>query len=411
MNPEFDIVIVGGGLVGATLACALGGADLKVAVVERMSPQAPPSTGVDVRVSALTLASQRILEGVGAWPHSQSARLAPVRALQIWEAAGGRGGIRYDAADIGEPNLAYIVENSVAHAALLARLQQFTNVHWICPVAVTAVGVTESSVVVTLADGRGLRTRLLVGADGPDSAVRVAAGIGTHVLDFKQKAIVAWVATELPHGDTAWQRFLPTGPLAFLPLADARMCSIVWSADAILAEELMALTEPAFCARLQEAFDERLGTVQLLGARAAFPLVATHARAYVAARVALIGDAAHSVHPLAGQGVNLGMLDAAVLAEVVRTAHRQKKDIGAFGVLRRYERWRKADNVAMLAATTGLKYLFGNDLPLASSARAIGMRLANRATPIKNIIMRRVSGLDGDLPALARRGSLKCVSK
>jgi 2-octaprenylphenol hydroxylase len=214
---------------------------------------------------------------------------------------------------------------------------------------------------------------------------------------------VAMVAVEEPRRHVAWQRFLPTGPLAFLPLPDSRY-SIVWSVDAPRAEDLLAQDDATFLESLQAAFGERLGCMRSSSARLAFPLRRAHAQRYTAPRVALIGDAAHTVHPLAGQGVNLGLLDAAVLAEVLSDAHRAGRDIGSLATVRRYERWRKGDNLAMLVLTDGLKRLFGSSVPVLTQLRNTGLDLTNAVTPLKRILMRHAAGLAGDLPKLARRG-------
>jgi len=398
----YDVVIIGGGMVGAALACALGDTALKVAVLDHAPAAAPADHSYDQRVSAITLASQAFFENVGAWDGMARRRVSPVRKMHVWS-EGGDGAIHFDAAEIGEACLAWIIENSVIRNALLERLQHFTNVHYLCPVQVQDIHLAGEAATLTLNDGRRLRTRLLVGADGADSAVRHAAGIETQSFNLDQKSIVATVVTGKPHEQVARQRFLATGPLAFLPLDDPRTCSIVWSADSARAQQLLALDGVSFIGELQHAFGDTLGKIETIGPRAAFPLALSHAKTYTAARVALIGDAAHTVHPLAGQGVNLGFLDAAALAEVLLDAAAGEKDIGAHLLLRRYERWRKGGNLSMVAVTGGFRYLFGNDLPLVTQLRNVGLELTNSVTPMKNFIMRRASGLEGDLPKLARR--------
>jgi 2-octaprenylphenol hydroxylase len=402
MKSSYDIVIVGGGMVGAALACALGNSALKVVVLDRSPAVSPPEKDYDQRVSALTLASRTLFENLGAWEGMARRRVSPVREMQVSSGAGS-GSIHFNAAEIGEPALAYIVENSVIRTALIERLRQFTNVHHLCPVEIVDITLADNGAVVTLKDGRSLQAKLLVGADGADSEVRRAAGIETQALNLHQKSIVATVTTEKPHAAAARQVFLTTGPLAFLPLGEPHTCSIVWSADTARADQLLALDDTAFIAELQQAFGSSLGKIQTLGPRAGFPLVLSHAKAYTAPHLALAGDAAHTVHPLAGQGVNLGFLDAATLAEVLLDAAAKQKDIGAHAVLRRYERWRKGDNLTMVSITGGFKYLFGNELPVVSQLRNWGLDLTNAVTPIKNLIMRRASGLEGDLPKLARR--------
>jgi len=418
MKSNYDIVIVGGGMVGAALACALGSSSLKVAVLDRTPPAAPDkdydvqgrtnaaSAGragaADQRVSAITLASQTFFENVGAWEGMARRRVSPVREMQVWS-EGGSGAIHFNAAEIGEPCLAWIIENSIIQMALIERLHQFTNVHYLCPVEVVDITLADNSAAVMLKDGRLLQARLLVGADGADSAARRAAGIETQSLNLNQKGIVATVTTEKPHEQIARQRFLATGPLAFLPLDEPHTCSIVWSADNARAGQLLVLDDAAFISELQAKFGEALGKIKTVSPRAGFSLALSHAKDYTAPHMALIGDAVHTVHPLAGQGVNLGFLDAATLAEVLLDAAAKQKNIGMHGVLRRYERWRKGDNFAMVSITGGFRYLFGNDLPVVSQLRNWGLDLTNAATPVKNFIMRRASGLEGDLPKLARR--------
>jgi 2-polyprenylphenol 6-hydroxylase len=395
----YDVVIVGAGMVGALLACALGDSPLKVAVLERQRPAPPPLADYDLRVSALTLAAHAMLDAVGAWPGVAQRRCAPVRAMRVWEADAE---IRFDAAEIGEPYLAYIVENSVIVAALHERLPQFTNVHFLTGTDIAALSVADVA-QLTLTDGRRLSARLLVAADGADSDVRRRLGIEIQRTEMTQQAIVATVRSDCAHEDIARQVFLPSGPLALLPLPDPSTCSIVWSADAPRAAELLALDEAAFALALTQAIDGQLGRIELLSRRLAFPLALAHAERYVSERVALIGDAAHTVHPLAGQGANLGLLDAAALAEVVLDAVAARRDIGAHHMLRRYERWRKGDNLAMIAATGGFKYLFGNDRSAVGRLRRVGLAAMDRLTPLKNMTIRRASGLVGDLPQLARR--------
>lgn len=399
MITHYDVVIVGGGSVGATLACALADSRLKIALLDSRVPVATPAADYDVRVSALTLASRTLFENLGVWTGIQRRRVAPVEAMQVWEQASA---IRFDAADIGEPCLAYIVENSVVQQALLERLHAFTNVDCLWPVEIKTIEPGAASVAVTLRDGRELQARLLVGADGSESTVRAAAGIACRRFDLQQQGIVATVRTERPHDRAARQRFLPSGPLAFLPLSDPNACSIVWSADTARATALLALDDGVFLAELQDAFGDALGRIVSVGPRQAFPLALMHARAYTAARVALVGDAAHTVHPLAGQGVNLGLLDAATLAECVAAAATRTRDIGAPAVLRRYERARKRDNAGMLAVTGGFKYLFGNEWTWVRRLRNLGLGATDALPPVKRFIMRRASGIRGDLPTLAK---------
>lgn len=399
----YDVIVVGAGMVGATLACALGASQLKVALIEGRPPvDFDPHGEYDLRVSAITLASRAIFENLGAWPRMVARRVSPLREMRVWD-ADGEHGLHLDSAELGEAELGYIIENRVVAAGLWDRLRELPEVTLYCPASLAGLTVGAQMAEVDLSDGRRLRAPLLVGADGARSQVRALAGIATRGWGYEQDAIVGTVRTEERHRHTAWQRFLATGPLAFLPLTEPHLCSIVWSCTRPRAAELMALDDAAFLQALHTAFGDALGDIQTIGARAAFPLALSHAEHYVLPRLALIGDAAHTVHPLAGQGVNLGLGDAAVLAQVVDEARRARRDIGALPTLRRYERWRKGDNLGMLGVTDAFQQFFGGpSLPWAPLRQA-GLRAFDQAAPAKRWIMARAMGLSGDLPALARR--------
>ncbi len=399
---DFDVVIVGGGMVGATLACALGGSPLKVAVLERADPDmAWPREEYDIRVSALTHASMRIFEAVGAWEGMKARRVAPYQAMHVWDSTGS-GAIHFDADDLGEPNLGHIVENSVVLGALRQRMAQFENVELISPAELTALERDTDKARLTLAGGRTLETALVVGADGLGSRVREAAGITTTGWAYDQHALTATVRTSKTHEEACWQRFAPDGPLAFLPLPEPNLSSIVWSTSPEHARALLEMEPSAFLDELQTAFGDRLGRMEAVGPRGVYPLALQHADAYCTDRVVLVGNAAHAIHPLAGQGLNLGTLDAAALAEVLLNADRGHRDIGSLSVLRRYERWRKGDNVAVTAAMDGFKRLFGSELTPVRWARNFGLKLTDSAGPVKNTLVRRAMGLSGDLPRIAR---------
>ncbi len=397
----YDLVVVGGGMVGCTLAAACSEQGLSIAVLEVRPPAREwPPGDVDLRVSAVNRASQRILSHVGAWGRMVELGVNPYRQMEVWDAVGG-GSICFDSADLGEPDLGHIVENRVIQLALWERLERAPDVDLLCPARISDLALDDRRASVTLHDGRGLTARLLVGADGRDSLVRQLAGIATHGWDYDQRAIVALVRTERPHEETAWQRFLPTGPLAFLPLADGR-CSIVWSVKDSRADELLAMSDAAFRAALEESFDRRLGDILEVGPRASFPLRLQHAKAYGQARLALVGDAAHALHPLAGQGLNLGLLDAAEFAAAIARAQTLGRDIGSRAVVRRYERARRGNNMLMLAAMDGFKRAFSNELPPLAALRSLGLRLTDRAMPLKRLLGEMALGTVGERPPLAR---------
>jgi 2-octaprenylphenol hydroxylase len=399
---KFDVIVVGGGMVGAALACALAPHGIRVAVIEVREPQRTwPAGETANRVSALSRASQHVLEHLGAWPRMTALGVTSYRAMYVWD-AGGSGHIRFDSAEVGEPDLGHIVENRVTQLALWERLEALESVTLLCPARVRGFELSEECARVRLEDGSELQAALLVGADGRDSATRERAGIVTHGWDYDQHALVANVVHELSHEATAWQRFRPTGPLAFLPLAGGRSSSIVWSTSPQQARELLELEQSAFCAELGKAFGHRLGRVVESGPKGVFPLRLQHAERYVQQRLALVGDAAHTLHPLAGQGVNLGFMDAAALADVVLEAAVRDRDPGALHTLRRYERARKGANIAMLGAMDAFKRLFSNDAVPLRLLRNAGLDLVDRATPLKNLFLRRALGAGGELPSLAR---------
>lgn len=398
-DDRFDVVIQGAGMVGLVLAGALAPLGLRLALLDARPIQRWRAGDRELRVSAVTVVTERILRRLDVWHELARARISPFRAIQVWDAV-GHGSVLFDSAQLGEPHLGHIIENGLIQTVLYDRLQDRDNLTTIIPAAVAAVQADADRTVVCLNDGRRLETRLLVGADGAGSSVRRLCGIGLDRRDYGQSGLVTTVRTERHHGEVARQRFLPSGPLAFLPLADGR-CSIVWSQPIAQAERRLQLDEQTFVAELTEASGGLLGRVEEADARAAFPLRRQRARSYVAPRVALVGDAAHVIHPLAGQGANLGMLDAAVLAEEIERAHRAERDIGGIAALRRYERRRKGDNLLMQSAMDGFHYLFGNDLPWLALPRSLGLTAVDRAPPLKAYFMRRAMGLGADLPSLA----------
>jgi len=402
---EFDILVVGAGMVGAAFACACLDKGLSIGLVEAQGPErAWPRGEIGLRVSAVNRASQRILERLGAWERIRALGANPYREMHVWDAVGG-GSIHFDSAEIGAGDLGHILDNRAVQLALWERLEGAPEVDLLCPAAIADITpvpeLSPDPIRLDLEDGRRLAARLLVGADGRDSRVRGRAAIATHGWLYDQRAIVANLEVGEWHRDTAWQRFLPTGPLAFLPLADGR-CSIVWSVTESLAAELMALEEAEFRLRLQEAIGGRLGAIGAIGPRADLGLRMQHAERYVKPRLALVGDAAHSLHPLAGQGVNLGFLDAAALAAALDEARAARRDIGGLWTLRRYERARRGDNALMLAAMDGFKRLFSNRLLPLAAVRSAGLTMVDHLLPLKRLFMQHAMGLGTDLPPLAR---------
>lgn len=387
--------MAGGGLTGLVAAASLARAGLEAAVLEGRERGAEG----DGRVSALTVGSERILRRLGVWERITGA--APFRRMRVWEASGGAE-IRFDAHAVGAEHLGHIVENRVVVEALEGAVDSL-GVAWSRPsrVAGLALGRGEVTVELDRSWGRSrMRAGFLVGADGGGSLVRKLAGIPVRGRDYRQLGIVCSVRPERHHRDTAWQVARPAGPLAFLPLPEG-LCSIVWSTAREHAEYLLALPDDAFRRELETAFESRLGAIEWAGPRAGFPLRAVRAATYSAPRVALAGDAAHTIHPLAGQGVNLGILDAAVLAEVAAEAAARGRDPGGRAALLRYERRRKGHNLAVGLAVDGFDRLYRARGRPVRDLRNAGLAAVHRLAPIKRRIILHASGFAGDLPASA----------
>ncbi len=388
---HYDVAVVGGGLVGLSLAAVLGRSGFKTALVEAREPQLEwDENSIDLRVYAISRVSQQLLTDAGAWD-SIAPHACAYRDMHVWD-AGGNGEIHFDSAELGEPDLGHIIESRVIEKALLDVIKAQPGIEWLCPTNVASIEESDGRHKVVLEEGRELVASLLVGADGKHSSIRDYAGIHARASDYGQQALVAVVDTERGHDHTAWQRFLPTGPLAFLPLRGG-MSSIVWSATSDEAKRLLSLDDADFCAELGKAFDYRLGNVLSCGERVLFPLARQYAERYVAPGIALVGDASHVIHPLAGQGVNLGFKDVRELVSVLSEARDAGRDIGSLPVLRRYERARKGDNMATMLAMDGFKHLFGTRVPPVRWLRNAGLNLFDAATPLKNLVIRSAMGL------------------
>ena len=399
MKQEFDVVIVGGGMVGAAVACGLGDSNLKVAIIEAQVPKPfSPEQPHDLRVSALSIASRNIMEAVGAWEGVVSRRFCPFRRMRVWESVGDT---TFNSNDINAPELGYIVENRVTQLAFLDRLEAFDNVTLMMPQTISKIHYDGHASELVLADGQVLYAKLLVAADGGQSRVRQAVGLGVTGWDYQQHALVIYVETAYPQQDITWQRFVSSGPQAFLPLT-GNYGSIVWYQSPDEVRRLQALSYEELKSELVKAFPDCLGEItQILGV-ASFPLKRQHAQNYVKQGVALVGDAAHMINPLAGQGVNIGLLDAAALAEVVIEADKRGKNIADVSVLKRYESMRRTENLKMMTVMDVFYQSFSNDILPVKLIRNIGLGLAQRLTPVRNKVMKAAMGLEGKLPKLAK---------
>ena len=410
-TPDFDVLVVGGGLTGIAFATLLqlqapAGRVPSIGIVEAgPAPAAAPPAELALRVVALSPASRAILERCQAWAGLPESRVGPYRRMVVWHHGGEPGGkssITFDAADEGVAELGYIVESDLVRSALWQRAASMPSIELLAGAPPVALETRRDDMTLRLADGRNLSARLVVGADGHASWLRDALGVPVSEHGYGQHAVVAHIASECSHGQTAWQRFMADGPLALLPLPDGR-CSIVWSCAESHAQALAAATEAGFNQVLTEASAGVLGGLRVTTRRQSFPLAAGHASQYTGLRFALIGDAAHRVHPLAGQGVNLGFLDAAVLAEVLAD-HRAAThaDPGDPLALRRFERWRKGANLAALGGMDLLHKVFTSNTAGVSRAAGAGLGLVNSLSPVKHRLAGYAMGLRGDLPRVVR---------
>lgn len=402
MIHDSDVIIAGGGLNGPALALALAQAGLRVTVVDAQPPRARADAGFDGRAYALAIASQRLLAVVGVW----SAVAGQAQALTAVKASDGHAGegaapffLHFDSAEMDTGPVGYMLEDRYLYGAFLAAMSTDPRITLIGATSVLAQMTDPGGISVTLSDGRILSALLLIGADGRRSGVANRAGIARSGWSYGQTALVCAIDHDLPHHGIAHQFFMPTGPLAILPLQGNR-CSIVWSETDANAAAIAALADDDFLAVLRPRFGDFLGQIRLAGPRFSYPLNLTLADSYIAPRVALVGDAAHGVHPIAGQGLNLGLRDVAALAELLVEAHRRGEDIGAANVLDRYQGWRRFDSTALALGMDGVNKLFSNNNPVLRAGRDLGMGLVQAVPALRRRFMRQAAGLAGPLPRL-----------
>ena len=390
-SETLDVAVVGAGVVGSTAALSMARAGLRVAIIEVQEPPAWQAQAPDLRVYAFAPDSQALLDSLGVWSTVAAARVQAYRRMRVWDAAAGRE-LVFDGDALGREFLGHIVEHGLLLDRLWAAVLREPNMQRHCPAGLVALDQDADGVTLGLDDGQELRAKLLLGADGAASRVRGLVAVPSNERDYGQCGLVAYASTELPHQDTCWQRFLPGGPLAFLPCSDGRS-SIVWTVARVEAERLLSLDESLFCAELTRAFDARLGKVTAVSARKAFPLRRKLTTEMLHGRVALIGDAAHVVHPLAGQGVNLGLRDVAALTSQVRQAQAAGRDFSSAHRLQRWARTRLSENAVAAYSFEAINGLFSNDALLPTLFRGHLLGLAGRIQPLSQLLWKRAAGL------------------
>jgi 2-octaprenyl-6-methoxyphenol hydroxylase len=404
MTESFDVLVIGGGLTGLALSCAVAGEGLRVLLVERASLTATVAPPFDGRVTAIAPGSRRLLEAIGVWP-ALAADAQPILDIEVGERDSPLR-VHYDHRQVGDEPLGHIVENRLIRGALLARAEALSGDSLVvaAPARVQHLDRRGAAASVRLESGQLAQAPLCAVAEGRQSQTRAAAGIGVMRWDYDQTGMVATIGHALPHHGLAIERFFASGPFAILPMTGNRS-SIVWAADNRLARDLIDLDDAQFMDELAERFGDQLGALELAGPRWHYPLSMVQAERYTARRLALVGDAARAIHPIAGQGWNLALRDVAALAELAIDAKRLGLDLGAGQVLARYERWRRFDSLALIAITDGLNRLFANDLLPLRLARELGLGMVERIAPLKGFFMRHAMGLLGDLPRAMRNAS------
>lgn len=400
-NFDADVVVVGGGIIGGTFACLLGQSGLNVILLDAGVRQLNSLKKVDARVFAITRASEQILKKAGAWHRLHEVDIACFRKMHVWD-ENGLGEINFDSAAICQPTMGYIISHQAIVDALQEKLLDMDNVRCLWSVSPAFIKEEDNAMLLGTEDDLQFKTKLVVAADGGNSKLRSLANINYQRHDYKQSALACVVTTEHPHAEVARQRFLKRGPLAFLPMTDPHQSAIVWSSSPDHTQRLQEIDKAAFHFELTNAFANELGEIQESTERIVFPLSRAQAEHYTQARLALIGDSAHTVHPLAGLGANLGLLDAAALAEILIDTHERGRDPGRLQVLRRYERWRKGENQNMMYLLDGFKHLFENQMQSVQWLRNFGLDAVDSLPLVKHAILKRAMGLEGDLPKTAK---------
>ena len=401
---QADVAVVGAGMVGGTLACALARYGIHTAVVDRLEPSTMVAHEFDGRASAIALSGQRLLKMLGVWSHLES-KSEPIKEIRV---ADGKSllFLHFDHTEIGDEPLGFMIENRHLRAAIATEMQLHPNkLSIVSPASVTALVTDADTVTLSLEDGRKIRASLVISAEGRGSKIRGWSGIKTTGWKYKQTAIVTTIAHEQSHDSIAHEHFLPAGPFAILPLPDngnVHRSSLVWTENSDTASEYMTLDDSDFLMEIADRVGGFLGTVSLIGPRFSYPLGMQFASKYTAGRIALVGDSAHSIHPIAGQGLNLGLRDVAALTEIIVDGKQLGLDLAHPQGIARYERWRRSDNLSMAIVTDILNRLFSNDVGPIKLSRDVGLALVNKIPPLRRIFMMHAMGTVGDLPRLMR---------
>ena len=405
---KIDALVCGGGMVGLTQALALGKGGLQVVVVDALPPAQTTAPEFDGRVSALAYAAVRMMRALEVWPHLER-QAQPIGEILVSDGAVDRPAspfsLHFDAKEAGADSLGHIAENRHIRAALYAAIAAQKNITLIAPASVLSLAVEPGHVTASLSDASQIKAALVIAADGRDSRLRTQMGIGVVGWAYPQTGIVATVHHTRPHNGVAYEHFLPSGPFAILPMTGDRS-SLVWTEAKAKALAMLALDDTEFGAEVAARFGAHLGETKVVGSRWSYPLNFHLARDYVRPRFALAGDCAHSIHPIAGQGLNLGLKDAAALAETVLDAARLGRDIGALDVLKRYERWRRFDSFTLAASTDALNRLFSNDIAPLRQLRDLGLGIVDAIGPARRFFMRHAGGDIGKLPRLMKGESV-----
>jgi 2-octaprenyl-6-methoxyphenol hydroxylase len=394
---HYDVIIIGGGPAGSTQACALAHHGLNVAVIDQLAPEVTMQASFDGRTTAIAYGSSNIYRGIDVWPLFEPFA-QPILDIRVSD-DNSHSFMHYDHREIGNHPMGYIIENLKMRQVLYGRATSFKKLEWIAPAKVVSLERFDHRVEVLLDTGVSLKAQLLIAADGRNSQMRELLGIPVTKWSYKQNAIVCMIEHELPHEGVAHEHFMPTGPFAILPMQGKRS-SVVWSMREELSPEKMALSPDDFASAMQQQFGDSLGKITLSSQRWCYPLGVQFANTYIDKRFAMVGDAAHVIHPIAGQGLNMGLRDVAALTEVLVEAYRLGLDIGGHTTLERFQRWRRFDNMSLIAVTDSLTRLFSNDIRPLKFLRDSGLGIMNNIAPAKKFLMRHAVGMVGDLPKL-----------